>query len=171
MSEAKKKALEALRAVDEHILSWGQLGKLKEIVHSAIDALEAEGGDSITVQSVAMPGVWLDRAVSPPFPTEEQVEWAVDAFSFAPTQDPHESMRAALAAVLPDAEGWRYRHKKTGGTYKVLLADNVRCEWDLTPAIVYQSEHDGSIWIRPYSEFHDGRFEPLPAPPKEKADE
>jgi hypothetical protein len=57
----------------------------------------------------------------------------------------------------------RYRHKKTGGTYVVLHADataqtagEIR---DMEDLVVYKSEKDDSVWVRPSSEFHDGRFE------------
>jgi hypothetical protein len=32
---------------------------------------------------------------------------------------------------------------------------------NMSPMVVYQSEEDDSIWVRPHSEFFDGRFEPI----------
>lgn len=53
----------------------------------------------------------------------------------------------------------RVRHVKSGGTYRVLA--QAKIEHDLSNVIVYQSEKDGSVWVRPAMEFCDGRFEPL----------
>lgn len=59
-----------------------------------------------------------------------------------------------------------WRHVKTQGLYMVLL--NARMEADTTQVVVYQSyvqaEHHyafttGTVWVRPLSEFADGRFE------------
>lgn len=51
-----------------------------------------------------------------------------------------------------------YRHRK-GGTYRVIAQG--RIEADLTPATIYESLSDGSIWVRPTAEFQDGRFTAL----------
>lgn len=48
-------------------------------------------------------------------------------------------------------------HLKTGGIYKVLSSD-AKIEATLERAVVYQSETDNSVWIRPHAEFMDGRF-------------
>ncbi len=55
---------------------------------------------------------------------------------------------------------WRptHLHLKSGGLYRVLREG--RIEKDLTPAVVYESEA-GDVWIRPSSEFYDGRFRPV----------
>jgi hypothetical protein len=45
---------------------------------------------------------------------------------------------------------------KTGGIY-TLLHEATR-EADLEPVIVYQGE-DGRVWVRPRTEFFDGRFQ------------
>lgn len=53
-----------------------------------------------------------------------------------------------------------YRHKKTGGFY-ALLTDEARLEWEGTDGermCVYLSLDDDRTWIRPVSEFFDGRF-------------
>ena len=48
-------------------------------------------------------------------------------------------------------------HVKTGGLYKVLTYD-AKYEHDLSRAVVYQAFKDNTVWIRPHSEFMDGRF-------------
>jgi hypothetical protein len=56
------------------------------------------------------------------------------------------------------ALGSNWQHRK-GGWYTVVALGVV--ESDLTPAVVYRSR-GGRVWIRPLSEFLDGRFERLP---------
>lgn len=51
-----------------------------------------------------------------------------------------------------------YRHKKTGGLYRVVFSEAV-IEATLETAVVYRSVDDGPVWVRPYAEFFDGRFE------------
>jgi len=53
--------------------------------------------------------------------------------------------------------GYKLRHKKTGGFYKVVLLANV--EATLEPAYVYESMQSHDFWIRPQAEMEDGRFE------------
>jgi hypothetical protein len=63
----------------------------------------------------------------------------------------------------------RVRHKKRGTTYRVLHGAVMQStHWhdhhfkvpaDGRTVVVYQSESDGSVWVRPASEFEDGRFE------------
>lgn len=52
-------------------------------------------------------------------------------------------------------------HKKTGGLYRVI--NHVRIEADNTPAVAYMAVGGGPIWVRPLSEFNDGRFEKVDA--------
>jgi len=56
--------------------------------------------------------------------------------------------------------GMCYRHKKTGNVYRVVLAD-CRIESTNSEAVAYRlaSAEDAPIWVRPYEEFTDGRFE------------
>lgn len=51
-----------------------------------------------------------------------------------------------------------YKHKKTGGYY-TLVSRNAKIEATLEPVCVYRSLKDNTIWVRPESEFFDGRFE------------
>lgn len=50
-----------------------------------------------------------------------------------------------------------WRHRQTGRWYRVVCT--ARIEADQTPAVVYQSETDGAIWVRPLEEFLE-RFDP-----------
>lgn len=52
-----------------------------------------------------------------------------------------------------------WRHVKTAATYRVLREGLL--EADKTPVVVYQSISSGEVWVRPKSEFLDGRFEPF----------
>ena len=49
-----------------------------------------------------------------------------------------------------------YLHKKTGGYYKLLYYGTD--EHTMETVVIYQSLKTGKIWVRPASEFHDGRF-------------
>ena len=64
-----------------------------------------------------------------------------------------------------------YRHRKRGTTYRILHGDEYGtcfassssvAQIDHEPMIVYQDIADGRVWVRPRSEFFDGRFEKLP---------
>jgi hypothetical protein len=55
----------------------------------------------------------------------------------------------------------RVRHKKRGSEYAVIGHGKIQTDVplkDYDEVVVYQSE-DGTIWVRPVSEFMDGRFE------------
>ena len=67
---------------------------------------------------------------------------------------------AAAAATPPN----RWRHKKRGTTYVLLGNAITQTEAplsDMDPVLVYQSEKDGTLWVRPGHEFLDGRFEEI----------
>lgn len=69
----------------------------------------------------------------------------------------------------------RVRHKKRGTTYRVLHGAVMQSShWhdalfrgpsDGRTVVVYQSESDGSVWVRPATEFEDGRFENIEPTP------
>lgn len=52
-----------------------------------------------------------------------------------------------------------HRHGKTGGLYR-LVHRAVVIEATMTPAVVYEGQ-DGTLWVRPAAEYHDGRFATL----------
>ena len=54
------------------------------------------------------------------------------------------------------AIGSRWGHVKRGGTYVVI--DNGVIEATLTACVIYKADADGTTWVRPLSEFMDGRF-------------
>jgi len=74
--------------------------------------------------------------------------------------------RAAASAHVQGERRWR--HKKRGTTYievgrgKLQSFDPGGLS-DLDPMVIYRSEVDGSMWVRPADEFEDGRFEELPS--------
>lgn len=57
------------------------------------------------------------------------------------------------------AIGAYYRHKKTGRTYQLSMFATI--EATMVEAVVYTARKDFNVrsWVRPVSEFCDGRFE------------
>lgn len=53
-----------------------------------------------------------------------------------------------------------WRHKKSGKVVAVLDND-LLIEKNAERAVLYQELWDSRKWVRPFSEFHDGRFESL----------
>lgn len=56
----------------------------------------------------------------------------------------------------------RVRHIKRGSTYQVVGRGKLQTDAplsDLAELVIYQSEADGTFWVRPVGEFYDGRFE------------
>ena len=73
--------------------------------------------------------------------------------------DTPEARHEYLAASLKD----RVQHVKRGSTYRVIGRGKVQTDTplaDYAEVVVYQGESDGLIWVRPVSEFDDGRFQP-----------
>ncbi len=64
--------------------------------------------------------------------------------------------------------GTRWRHKGRGTTYRITgwatLHSRTLSIVDVV-VVIYESEADETLWVRPWTEFLDGRFERLPAPP------
>ena len=58
--------------------------------------------------------------------------------------------------VEQPAIGSRWGHVKHGGAYVVI--DNGVIEATLIACVIYKAESDGTTWVRPLSEFMDGRF-------------
>lgn len=87
----------------------------------------------------------------------------------------HQELRKALEALdaLPaDTSGDGWRHKKRGTTYDIIGNGRVQCAeavHDMAEVVIYRADVDGSLWVRPWQEFYDGRFERIqPAPPTPK---
>ena len=58
----------------------------------------------------------------------------------------------------------RVKHIKRGSNYEVLGRGKVQTDTPLTDyaeVVIYRSEDDDMIWVRPVSEFDDGRFAPM----------
>ncbi len=58
--------------------------------------------------------------------------------------------------VEQPAPGSRWRHVKRGTTYAVV--DTGIIEATMTTCVIYKADADGTTWVRPLSEFVDGRF-------------
>lgn len=69
----------------------------------------------------------------------------------------------------PPHEGSIWRHDKTGGHYVVL--GGCRLEVDGEPAVLYEPAGGGTRWVRPESEFMDGRFQPVDLQPGSSHDD
>lgn len=78
-----------------------------------------------------------------------------------------------LAAIQPDPQPVasepveRVRHKKRGTEYAVIGRGLLQTDTPLTDysEVVAYRGAEGDVWVRPASEFDDGRFEPLAATP------
>lgn len=72
-----------------------------------------------------------------------------------------------LTKALEPSKGWNptHRHVKRGSSYQIVAHARLQTERPLEDnrdVIVYEGE-DGAVWVRPYHEFHDGRFEQIAA--------
>lgn len=52
-----------------------------------------------------------------------------------------------------------WKHKKSGGLYEIIEYSARDSESPDYLWVVYRSVKDGTVWVRPYVEFFDGRFE------------
>lgn len=85
------------------------------------------------------------------------------------TEDARAALAAALSTEPGEAERWQptHRHKKRGTTYRLDGYGELQTAapiGDYAKVAIYRAE-DGKTWVRPVSEFNDGRFEALPATP------
>lgn len=62
-----------------------------------------------------------------------------------------------LEQQLKNGKPKLYRHLKTGGIYEFIT--DAEMESNLEDVVVYRSVEHKSVWVRPSSEFYDGRFE------------
>jgi hypothetical protein len=92
-----------------------------------------------------------------------EIRRALDSFKNELVAFEHVGIDAALAGE----RGERVRHKKRGTTYRILTQrgklQTSKPLADMVQLVIYQCEQTGELWARPYSEFMDGRFEPLPS--------
>lgn len=67
-----------------------------------------------------------------------------------------------------------FRHKKTGREYQIVGVGCMQArDWgivtdpynitdvDMEEVVIYRDVKDNHLWVRPYKEFFDGRFEPV----------
>lgn len=69
--------------------------------------------------------------------------------------------KRALSCADCAYQDWKptHRHGKTGHLYR-LVHHAATIEATMTPAVIYEGQ-DGTLWVRPQAEFHDGRFATL----------
>lgn len=71
-------------------------------------------------------------------------------------------VEVVLRLMLSYAALGLWRHKKRGSCYRVLGGAIAAVSTEIKDGdtvVVYVDEHDGSLFVRKHSEFHDGRFE------------
>ncbi|MEM7472306.1 MAG: DUF1653 domain-containing protein [Pseudomonadota bacterium] len=65
----------------------------------------------------------------------------------------------APEAAPTHPNGWFATHlHKKGGKYRVIM--HAVLEADRSDVVIYD-DAEGAVWVRPVSEFYDGRFAPL----------
>lgn len=52
----------------------------------------------------------------------------------------------------------KYIHKKTNGNYKLLYFGKSLIDNKIIDIVLYLSEYNNNIWVRPKEQFFDGRF-------------
>lgn len=92
---------------------------------------------------------------------DPRLEAAVAAFGDYVVPGMRERIQQTLAAADAVAPSpWRPTHQhRKGGLYRVIGRGLI--EASKAPAVIYEAE-DGTLWVRPETEFDDGRFTPLP---------
>jgi hypothetical protein len=83
------------------------------------------------------------------------------------------ALRTAERRGIESVAQWR--HKKRGTTYTEIGRARLQQSGQFGPTegdelVIYRSDTDGSLWARATSEFMDGRFEALAAPPADAAE-
>ncbi len=71
----------------------------------------------------------------------------------------------SVLSAAPSVDGAVFwQHKKRGTLYRLLMRGTLQIEGpqDMAEVVVYQDVDDGRVWVRPASEFFDGRFEEAP---------
>ncbi len=156
-------------ADDDRAEEAGYLGSIKDArgdVLDAVRALQATPADVAGLlddfDQAAQTHGWESDQGSGDTPYEARMEW-IAARSRLNTAIAALVRRAAGAAAGVAGDPSRWRHVKRGTTYRMLGKAEVQVtepyrihEEDIV--VVYQSEADGKIWVRPEGEFEDGRF-------------
>lgn len=54
-----------------------------------------------------------------------------------------------------------WKHKKRGTLYDVIGEATLQVEgpYDMALCVIYRDKDSGRVWVRPATEFYDGRFE------------
>jgi hypothetical protein len=55
----------------------------------------------------------------------------------------------------------RFKHKKRGTVYDMIGSAIAQCDRPIVDSdllVVYKDPFSGQLWVRPKTEFHDGRF-------------
>ena len=134
--------LKELRAIAEAATQ----GEWKWSKNKIFDCLEGDNGQDLLFYTNNEDGIFATRKEDGTYIT------TFDPPTVITMLDKLEELQSS-SITLP-----AYEHRKTGRLYAKCC--EARLENDLTPVIVYRGE-DGEYWVRPKSEFEDGRFKEL----------